>query len=206
MKCIIMFMLSFTVICSIWGQGLEPPFIEVRGMAAIERVIKSYTFDIVITEDQVYTEEKRSLTQVKKEFFDKARAAGFDSSRFKEDKLVYALTQYTSAGGSLYSFETTTPAEVITLNNLTNDKNGNISVTARRVTYLPVKDFSRILSEAFADGKARAEKMAVAAGKKLGPLQSVTDYSISNEETEDTTYYQPKEARYYYLSLKYLIE
>jgi len=86
------------------------------------------------------------------------------------------------------------------------DKSGTQSITARRVNYLPVKDFSKVIAAAFADGKARAEKMATAIGKKLGPLQAVVDYSTTNDEVEDTAYYQPKDDRYYYLSLKYHVE
>lgn len=167
-------------------------------MAKFERTIKSYVLDIVITED------KRTGEQVQKAFFEKAKAAGFDASRFKEDKLAYALTQY-SAGGNLYSIEITKAEEVITLNNLTQDKTGAISITARRVTYLPVKDFSKIITTAVADGKTRAEKLAAALDKKLGALQTAIDYSSINEE-ENTTYYQPKEDQYYYISLKYLVE
>lgn len=206
MKSTILFLLSFTlVICDVSGQTTERSFIEVRGMAKIERTIKSYVLDIVITEDLAYTEDKRTGEQVKKAFFDKAKAAGFDKSRFKEDKLAYALTQY-SAGGNQYSIEITKPEEVITLNNLIQDKTGAISITARRVIYLPVKDFSKIITNAVADGKTRAEKLAAALGKKLGALQTAIDYSSINEEEENTTYYQPKEDQYYYISLKYLVE
>lgn len=205
MKYIVLFFFFFTATSGILGQNIEKPFIEVRGMAKIERTIKSYILDIVITEDLAYTEEKRTQEQVMKAFFDKAKAAGFEASRFKEDKLAYALTQY-GAGGSLYSIETADPQEVIKLNNLIVDKTGTITITARRVTYLPVKDFSKIIAAAVADGKTRAEKVAAAQGKKLGTLQAVIDYSTTNEEEEDTAYYQPKEDKYYYVSLKYLVE
>lgn len=205
MKYVILLLLFFTATCSIFGQNIEKPFIEVRGMAKIERTIKSYILDIVITEDLAYTEEKRSQEQVKKDFFDRAKAAGFEASRFKEDKLAYALTQY-GAGGSQYSIETTDPEEVIKLNNLIVDKTGTITITARRVTYQPVKDFSKIIAAAFADGKRRAEKMAAAQGKKLGTLQAAIDYSTTNEEEEDRAYYQPQEEKYYYVSLKYFVE
>ncbi|MGJ1195591.1 hypothetical protein ACR777_08045 [Sphingobacterium spiritivorum] len=174
-------------------------------MAKVEKTIKTYILDILITEELSYTEEKRSLEDIKKVFFERAKAAGFDSTRFTEDKLTYALTQY-GAGGSFYSFQTSSPEEVIKFNSLIVDKTGTVSIMARRVTYLPVKDFSKIIAAAVADGKARAEKMAAAMGKKLGTLQTVIDYSTANDEGEETVYYQPKEDRYYYLSLKYLVE
>lgn len=205
MKSVVLFLIFLIAACSVFGQSVERPFIEVRGMAKIERTIKTYILDIVITEDLAYTEEKRTGEEVKKAFFNKAKAAGFEATRFKEDKLTYALTQY-GAGGSLYSIETTNPEEVIKLNQLITDKTGTLSIIARRVTYLPVSDFSKIIAVAFADGKARAEKMAAVLGKKLGSLQSAIDYTTTNETEEDTVYYQPKEDKYYYISLKYLVE
>lgn len=205
MKHIVTFLFSLAVTGSVFAQSSEKAFIEVKGIATIERNIKSYILDIVITEDQAYAENKRSLEQVKKAFFDKAKTAGLDDSRFKEDKLTYALTQY-STGGSLYYFETDKPEELIALNKITMDGTGAITITARRVTYLPVKDFSKIVAAAFADGKARAQKVAVATGKKLGALKTVIDYSTTNDEAEETTYYQPMEKKYYYLSLQYLVE
>lgn len=205
MKSIVIFLYFLTATCTVLGQSAEKAFVEVRGMAKIERTIKSYILDIVVTEDLAYTEEKRTGEEVKKAFFDKAKTAGFDVSRFKEDKLTYALTQY-GAGGSFYSIETTDPEEVIKLSNLIVDKTGTVNITARRVTYLPVNNFSKITATALADGKARAEKMAAALGKKLGALQSAIDYTTTNEAEEDTVYYQPKEDKYYYISLKYLVE
>ena len=205
MKRILIFLFVFTAALNLFGQNMEKPSIEVRGIAKIERSIKSYLLDVMLTEDLTYAEEKRTLEQVKKVFFDKAKAAGLDSKRFKEDKLAYALVQY-GADGTSYSFETTLPEEVIALNNLIVDKTGTVSITARRVVYQPVKDFSKIIATAIANGKERAEKVAAGMGKKLGALQAVIDYSSTNEEAEDTAYYQPMENKYYYLSLKYLIE
>ncbi|WP_293916245.1 MULTISPECIES: hypothetical protein [unclassified Sphingobacterium] len=205
MKYVIIVMLCFTTICEVFGQSTEKACIEVRGMAKVEKTIKTYILDILITEELSYSEEKRSLEDIKKVFFDRAKAAGFDSSRFTEDKLTYALTQY-GAGGSFYSFQTSDPEEVVKFNNLIIDKTGTVSIMARRVTYLPAKDFSKIIAAAVADGKGRAEKLAIALGKKLGALQTIIDYSTSNDEVEETVYYQPKEDRYYYLSLKYLVE
>ncbi|QQT26114.1 hypothetical protein [Sphingobacterium spiritivorum] len=205
MKYVIIVMLCFTTICEVSGQSTEKACIEVRGMAKVEKTIKTYILDILITEELSYSEEKRSLEDIKKVFFDRAKAAGFDSSRFTEDKLTYALTQY-GAGGSFYSFQTSDPGEVVKFNNLIIDKTGTVSIMARRVTYLPAKDFSKIIAAAVADGKGRAEKLATALGKKLGALQTIIDYSTSNDEGEETVYYQPKEDRYYYLSLKYLVE
>lgn len=205
MKNIIIFLFSFAATCSVFGQSTEKPFIEVRGIAKIERTVKSYILDIVITEDLTYTEEKRTPEQVKKAFLDKVKAAGFDVSRFKENQLAYALTQY-GADGTSYSFETAKPAEVIMLNQLMADKTGTVALITRQITYMPVKDFSKIIAAAFANGKERAEKVAATLGKKLGPLQTAIDYSTTDEEKEDTVYYRPDEERYYYLSLKYLIE
>jgi len=205
MKNILVFLLSMVTACSVYGQSTEKPYIEVRGMAKIERTVKSYILDIMITEELAYAEEKKPFEEVKKAFFEKVKAAGLDVTRFKEDKLAFALTQY-SAIGSQFSFETTDPGDIIKLSNVMVDKSGTQSITARRVNYLPVKDFSKVIAAAFADGKARAEKMATAIGKKLGPLQAVVDYSTTNDEVEDTAYYQPKDDRYYYLSLKYHVE
>ncbi|RKE55813.1 SIMPL domain-containing protein [Sphingobacterium detergens] len=205
MKNILVFLFSILSVYSVYGQSTEKPFIEVRGMAKIERTVKSYTLDIVITEELAYLEEKKPFEEVKKAFFERVKAAGLDASRFKEDKLAFALTQY-SALGSQFSFETRDPADIIKLSNLMVDKNGTQSITARKVNYLPVKDFSKVIAAAFADGKARAEKVAAAIGKKLGALQTVVDYSTTNDEVEDTAYYQPKDDRYYYLSLKYHVE
>ncbi|MDR2274803.1 MAG: hypothetical protein LBF27_28100 [Sphingobacterium sp.] len=204
MKKICAFLFSLVTVCSVYGQSSATPYIEVRGMAKVERTIKSYILDIVITEELSYTEEKKPLEQVKNAFFEKAKTAGLDVSRFKEDKLMYALTQYGS-GGSLYSFETTDSEDIIRLNNII-DKSGTQSITARKVSYVPIKDFSKVIAAAFADGKSRAEKLAAAMGKKLGALQAAVDYSTTNDEAADTAYYQPKEDRYYYLSLKYNVE
>ncbi|MDF2514814.1 MAG: hypothetical protein K0R59_110 [Sphingobacterium sp.] len=204
MKNILALLFSIVTVYSVYGQNTEKPFIEVRGIAKIERSIKSYILDIVITEELAYAEEKKPVEQIKNVFFEKVKAAGIDINRFKEDKLTYALTQY-GGGGSLYSFETTDPEDIIRLNNLM-DRTGTQSITARRVCYLPIKDFSKVIAAALADGTARAEKMATAMGRKLGALQAAVDYSTTNDEAVDTAYYQPKEDRYYYLSLKYQVE
>nr|WP_146173451.1 hypothetical protein [Elizabethkingia sp. YR214] len=162
----------------------------------------------MITEDSSDSEEKRSLDQLKKTFLDKAKAAGFDTGRFKENKLSYALVQYGSYGtnGTTYSVETASSEEIMALNQLIDNKSGSVSIIARRVTYLPVKDFSRIIAAALTNGKERAEKVAALMGEKLGILQTVIDYSVTNEEVEDTDHYRPDEDKYYILSLKYLIE
>lgn len=204
MKNILAFLFALMTAHCVYGQTTEKPFIEVRGMAKIERTIKSYMLEIVITEELAYAEEKKPLEQIKNVFFEKAKAAGLEVSRFKEDKLTYALTQY-GAGGSLYNYETNDPNDIIKMNNLM-DKTGTVAITSRRVSYQPIKDFSKVIAAAYTDGKGRAEKVAAAMGKKLGALQAAVDYSTTNEEIADSAYYQPKEDRYYYLSLKYNME
>ncbi|KGE12523.1 hypothetical protein [Sphingobacterium deserti] len=189
---------------AVFSQALESPFIEVRGMAKIERAIKSYTINVVISEDLGYSEEKRSFDDVKNTFFDQAKAAGLDITKFKEDKLTYALTQY--GVGSLYSFETANTEDVILLNKLVVDKTGTVSIFSRSVTYLPIKDFGKIIAAAFSDGKERAELIAATMGKQLGTLLTTVDYSTLNVVEEDTLYYQTKENNYYYLSLKYEVK
>ncbi|MGE8380745.1 MAG: hypothetical protein ACN6PN_20415, partial [Sphingobacterium sp.] len=98
MKNILVFLLSMVTACSVYGQSTEKPYIEVRGMAKIERTVKSYILDIMITEELAYAEEKKPFEEVKKAFFEKVKAAGLDVSRFKEDKLAFAFTQYSAIG------------------------------------------------------------------------------------------------------------
>ncbi|ULT25242.1 hypothetical protein KUH03_41575 [Sphingobacterium sp. E70] len=79
MKNILVFLFSIVSVYSVYGQSTEKPFIEVRGMAKIERTVKSYTLDIVITEELAYLEEKKPIER-KKHF----------SKRLKQRALISA--------------------------------------------------------------------------------------------------------------------
>ncbi|MBE8714412.1 hypothetical protein [Sphingobacterium hungaricum] len=205
MKTSILFLFCLASICTAFAQSATKPFIEVRGMAKLERSIKSYKLDIVINQDQSYTDNKRTLDEVRNGFFEKAKSVGIDPTRFKEDKIAYVLTQY-GAGGSYYTFETTKPEELIAIHSLMEDKSGTVLLIAKRIVYNPVTNFSKTMTDAFNDGKGRAEKIAAAMGKNLGELQSVIDYSNADDEEESVGYFQTEEDSYYYVSLKYAIE
>ncbi|WP_346317715.1 SIMPL domain-containing protein [Chitinophaga sp. YIM B06452] len=179
--------------------------IEVRGVAKIEREIESFQVDFAISEDYGEIEGRKSFEDLKNAFFAKAKAAGLEESRFKEDKMAFqALHLYRE--GSLYTLEARSEEELLKAAKLANNGAGVISITATRSKFKPLKDERKYVEAAFRDGKEKAAGIAKAIDKKLGAVLSVIDYTPLDESAEDNFYYKRVVDQHYYLSIKFALE
>ncbi|GEP95897.1 SIMPL domain-containing protein [Chitinophaga cymbidii] len=178
--------------------------VEVRGIAKIEREIASYLIDFAIAVDYGETEGRKSFEELKKAFFAKAKAAGFEESRFKEDKMSYQSLQFYREG-SLFTIETHTREELVKAAKLANG-GGVISITGSRVKFKPSQEPEKLFDAAFRDSKEKAAGIAKAMNKKLGAVLTVTDYSQPDTGAEDNFYFKPIPDQYYYLSVKFAVE
>ena len=178
--------------------------IEVRGVAKIDREIGSYLIDFAISVDYGEMEGMKSFEDLKSAFFAKAKAAGFEESRFKEDKMGYqALQLYRE--GSLYTLETHSQDELLKAAKLANG-GGVISITGTRLKFKGPDDNEKLFDEAFRNGKEKAAAIAKAINKKLGTVLMITDYTPLDEAAQNNFYFRPNEDDYFYLALKFAAE
>ncbi|MDR6571287.1 hypothetical protein MRBLMN1_005336 [Chitinophaga ginsengisegetis] len=177
--------------------------IEVRGIAKIDREVESYLIDFAIIDELREDDGKKTYEDIKKAFFAQAKAAGFEESRFKEDKMGYQTLQYYREG-SLYTFETRSKEELLKVAKLANGVVVNIIST--RSKFKPVKDSKKLYETAFSDSKEKAASIAKAINRKLGAAITVTDLSSPEPGSEENLTYRPVTDQYYYLSVKFLIE
>jgi len=186
------------------AQGAKETIIEVRGVAKITREVESYLIDFAVAVDYGEMEGRKSFEDLKNAFFTKAKAAGFEESRFKEDKMGFqALQMYRE--GSLYTFETRNKEELLKAAKLANG-GGIITITGTRLKYGPVKDEEKLFDSAFRNGQERAAGIAKAINKKLGAVQSITEYAALDTTAEDNFYYKQPVDQDYYLIIKFAIE
>ncbi|MEZ2440704.1 SIMPL domain-containing protein [Chitinophaga sp. RCC_12] len=184
------------------SQGKESS-IEVRGVAKIDREIESYLVDFAIAAEYGEGEGKKAFEDLKNAFLAKAKAAGFEESRFKEDKMGYQALQYYREG-SLYTFETRNKEELLKVVKLANGV--VVTIVSTRLKYKPVKDSEKLYATAFSDSKEKAATIAKAINKKIGAAITVTDLTSPESISEENFYYKPVTDQYYYLSVKFLIE
>ncbi len=178
--------------------------IEVRGVAKLDREVESYYIDFAIAEEYGETEGRKPFEDLKKAFFAKAKAAGLEESRFKEDKMAYQALQYYREG-TLYTFETRTKEELLKATRLANG-GGVVTIAGSRLKFKPVKDDEKLYDAAFSVCKEKAASLAKALNKKLGAVLTVTDYTSPELVSEENFYYKPATDQYYYLSVKFAIE
>lgn len=204
MKKILLAAMTLFAALNSYSQGKETS-IEVRGSAKIDREIESYLIDFAIAEGGYGEGEgRKSFEDLKKTFFSKAKAAGFEESRFKEDKMGYQALQYYREG-SLYTFETRTKEELLNAVKLANG-GGVVTIVSTRLKFKPVKDNEKLYDAAFSDSKEKGASIAKAINKKLGAVLTVTDLTAVESGSEETFYYKPVTDQYYYLSVKFLVE
>lgn len=178
--------------------------IEVRGVAKIDREIASYLIDFALSVEYGEIEGGKSFEDLKNAFFTKAKAAGFEESRFKEDKMGYqALQLYRE--GSLYTLETHSPAELLKAAKLA-DGGGVISITGTRLTFKGQPDNQKLFDAAFRNGKEKAAAIAKATNKKLGDVLMITDYTPLDEAAENYFHFKQVADEYFYLALKFAAE
>lgn len=177
--------------------------IEVRGVAKIEREVESYQVDFSIAEEYGGMESSKPFADLKKDFFAKAKAAGFEESRFKEDKMGFLALQYYREG-SLFSFVTQNKEELFKVNKLANGT--VVTIISSKVKLKPLKENDKLIEVAFRDSKEKAENIAKAINKKLGALLTITDYSPLDPESEGRFNYLPVVDQYYYITVKFSIE
>ncbi|SIO00440.1 SIMPL domain-containing protein [Chitinophaga niabensis] len=178
--------------------------IEVRGVAKISREIESYLIDFAIAVDYGEMEGRKSFEDLKSAFFAKAKAAGFEESRFKEDKMGYqALQMYRE--GSLFTFETRNKDELLKAAKLANG-GGVITITGTRLKFQPLKDEEKLFDAAFRNGKERAAGIAKAINKKTGTVLTITEYAPLDTGSEDNFYYKRPVEQDYYLIIKFAVE
>ena len=178
--------------------------IEVRGVAKMTREVESYLIDFAIAVDYGEMEGRKSFEDLKSTFLAKAKAAGFEESRFKEDKMGYqALQMYRE--GSLFTFETRNKEELLKAAKLANG-GGVITITATRLKFGPLKDEEKIFDAAFRNGKERAAGIAKAINKKLGTALTITEYAPPDAIAEDNFYYKQPVDQDYYLTIKFAVE
>lgn len=178
--------------------------IEVRGLAKIEREIESYQIDFAIAVEYGEMEGRKSFEELKRGFFAKAQAAGFEESRFKEDKMGYLSLQFYREGG-LFTFETRSKDELVKAAKLANG-GGVISITGSRVKFRQPEDEEKLFEAAFRDGQKKAAGIAKVINKKLGAVLLVTDYTQLDTAAEDNFYFKQLPDQYYYLSIKFAAE
>ncbi|WP_343306359.1 SIMPL domain-containing protein [Chitinophaga niabensis] len=186
------------------AQEAKETTIEVRGEAKITREVESYLIDFAIAVDYGEMEGRKSFEDLKSAFFAKAKAAGFEESRFKEDKMGYqALQLYRE--GSLFTFETRNKEELLKAAKLANG-GGVITITSTRLKFGPLKDEEKLFDAAFRNGKERAAGIAKAFNKKLGAVLTVTEYAPLDAGAEDNFFYKQPVGQDYYLTIKFAVE
>lgn len=178
--------------------------IEVRGVVKMDREIESYQIDFAVAVGYGEGEGNKSFEELKTAFFAKAKAAGFEESRFKEDKMGYLALQYFREG-SLYTFETRNKEELIKVNKLANG-GGVVTIVSTRLKFKPVQDSGKLFDSAFRDSKEKAESIAKAINKKLGGVLMIIDYNGVEQGSDEGFYYKPATDLYYYLTVKFSIE
>lgn len=185
------------------AQAQQAPCIEVRGVARIDREVEAYLIDLAISVEYGETEGRKSFEDLKKNFFARAKEAGLDENRFKEDKMGYQALQFFREG-SLYTFETSSRDELLKAAKLAN---GNIiTVAGARVRFKPVPADEKLFGIAFRDCRNKAAVIAKAIGKKLGDALTVTDFTPQEAAAEENFYFKPAEDQYIYLSVRFAVE
>ncbi|SEW52903.1 hypothetical protein [Chitinophaga arvensicola] len=177
--------------------------IQVGGGARIEREVESYLIDFAIAVEYGESESKKSYEELRKNFFTKAKEAGLDESRFKEDKLAYQALQLFREG-SLYTLKASSRDELLKAARLANGT--VINITGTRIKFKPVVKDEKGFQAAFLNGKDKAAIIAKAINKKLGPVLMVTDLTPLETTVEENFYFKPVADQYIYLSISFAIE
>lgn len=185
------------------AQEQQPRAIQVYGVAKIEREVESYIIDLSVTSEYGESESKKSFDELKKAFFAKAKEAGLDENRFKEDKMGYQALQLFREG-SLYTFTTSSRDELLKAAKLANGI--VVTVAGGRVKFKPVVKDEKQFEAAFLNGRDKAAMIAKAINKKLGPVLTVTDLTSQESRLEEGYYFKPIEDQYLSLLVSFAIE
>lgn len=182
----------------------QETFIEVRGNAKIDREVESYRIDLTIAAEYAESEGRKDFEEIKKSFFAKAKAAGFEENRFKEDQMGYLALQY-NRDGNLYSFETRSKEELLKVTKLANSGYGIVSIISTKLKYKPLKDRQKLLNAALLNSKETAATIGKSINKKIGEILMVSDYN-DLELMSDDSYYRQSTDQYYSVAVRYAIE
>ncbi|RPD90711.1 SIMPL domain-containing protein [Aureibaculum marinum] len=153
--------------------------IEVVGSVKIERKISKYRVKISIVVDQnPYGDEKGSdLAEIKNQYYLALVENGIDVSKFVEDAFEYRANS-NQMEGTLLKYECTSQKE---MSKLLDIRVSGIYVNLIECKYIIEKDtYTKLIDEALADAKKRAEIIASKINKKVGEIVSVSDNRILN--------------------------
>lgn len=169
----------------------EKDYIEVRGESAYENVVEKYQSKISITATDYYTyeEDKATLEELEKNFFDVMEKNGFKKTQFTKSEEVSTNSQEKQV---FFLFETPSKTEFQKFYQLKNTK-GMAKYEAKTINK-PIADLEGIISSALKDAKEKAAIIARAAGKDLGALASISD--TYNTLQPDSYYPNTKENVY----------
>ncbi len=198
MKKIILATTIWIVALGSHAQEKQTHTIQVTGVAKIDREVEAYLIDFSIEEEYGESESKKSYGDLKKIFFAKAKDAGLDESRFKEDKMGYLAFQ-SFREGSLYTFKTNSRDELLKAARLANGS--FITVKSTRVKFKPVVKNEKQFEIAFLNSKDKAAIIAKTINKKLGAVLTVTDATPQESSVEESYYFKLAEDQYVYLYL-----
>ncbi|WP_222852183.1 SIMPL domain-containing protein [Olivibacter sp. SDN3] len=147
-------------------------FVEVRGEVDYENQIDKYQAKISITANEYYAyeEDKATLEDLEKTFFEVMEKNGFEKGQFvKSDEPILGVQEKQL----VYVFETASEADFVKFNNLKNTK--GTAKYDNKVFYKPLDNPDEIIAEALEDAKKQAVVIAKAMRKKLGDIISVSD-------------------------------
>lgn len=199
-------LLAATILVSVLGghaQEQQNHSIQVSGIAKINREVEAYMLDFTISVEYGETEGRKSFEDLKNNFFKKAKDAGLDASQFKEDKMSYQALQLFREG-SLYTFKSSSPDEMLKAARLAN---GNVvNITSTRVKFKPAVRDEKHFETAFLDSKDKAAIIAKAINKKLGPVLMVTDLTPQEVTVEENFYFKRVDDQYLSLLVSFAIE
>lgn len=147
-------------------------FVEVRGDALYEQEVDKYQAKISVTADEYYAyeEDKVTLMDLEKTFFDVMAKNGFTRNQFKEIDEPQLPANNKQA---MYVFETSSEEDFAKFYQLKNTK-GTYKQEGK-ILYKPLLHREKIIAEALTNAQERAEMLANAIGKKLGKIISISD-------------------------------
>ena len=165
--------LALLFVCIAAKAQTIPNTLSVSGSVKVERKVTQYKAKVLLNMDQVLysNPEYKTLDDLKNAYFNMLRTKSFDTSKFKEDELSY-LTYGYQKEGTVYFYETTNPQDIKTLS--FNRING-ITVYIQVKAEVEEGTLNKLLKTAFANAKENATRLASAANKKVGDIQSMSE-------------------------------
>ena len=163
--------------------------ISVSSDVQYKKEVKAYRVKLILGLDQMGygNNECNTLDELKKKYFDKLKEKGIDPTKLEEKKIEY-LSMYYQREGTVYYYVATTEDEVAKV--LSAKING---LTNNGLEYKSKMDddvYNSLVDKALKKAKAKANKIAKIANKKVGEITTISDNSYVND---DWVYYSPKD-------------